>query len=116
MTSQGAIAPARAGAETTFEVIFLRTFFRSSFVKTNAMFPRTTGINVSRYGRLLKKSFIARRTSVFLPQINSPFPRSSWRTLCILKNVKILLFSPKKTLTVAIQHCQYLPQKLIYIH
>ncbi|KAG4303503.1 hypothetical protein PCK1_000021 [Pneumocystis canis] len=82
ITSQGAIAPARAGADIKFDVIFSRN-------------------NISKYDKLVKKFNIARRICVFFPHTNIPLPlkKSTYccdPTLSIL-TIKIDLYSLNKS-------------------
>ncbi|CCF41388.1 60S acidic ribosomal protein P0 [Colletotrichum higginsianum] len=80
-TSEGATAPARAGAATLLARILSRMSFRSALVKTKPTLPLTKGRRRSYSGESGMKD--RQRTMVFFPIKTTPCPRRDCLISCI---------------------------------
>jgi len=83
MTSNGAIAPARAGARTLLCVNFSRTSAKSPLVNTKPTLPLMCGKIFSNRPLFSKWPRMALRIMVFLPHNTTAKPRNDVRMVCI---------------------------------
>lgn len=82
-TSQGAMAPALAGAATLFSCSFSRMNERSCLVNTKPTFSKMCGKSFSRLGFFSKWPRMAFFIIVFLPMRMTAWPRKLMRIFCI---------------------------------